>query len=670
MAETFAGYQIEGLVGSGGMGEVLRARRGPNSPLVALKVLPAWADPKAFSRLLREGEILIRLKHPNVVAVHEIGISDGRPFVAMELLSGHSLEKLLEKRKPVASEIARQVARAIASGLAAAHDEGVLHRDIKPANVVLTLEGRVVLIDFGIALDTDAASRLTQSGATVGSPAYYSPEQSKGKTVDRRSDIYQFGLLLHEMVVGQRPYPEMEPFPALMRRIKEGVPPVRSVFARADPTLANLIDACLDTDPSGRPASFRDVLAQLDPEESPRTTKDDALSRCPVPRAGDIPKQLGPWHIVCALGNGAMGMVFLVRKENDPVECALKLIFPHLLGRSTIVERFRREIRIAQKLSHPCLVRFVDEGVEGSTLYYVMEYVQGETILDRIRDQGKLEVKEAVSILEDMASGLNAMHQAGLVHRDLKPANVMIDRSGTAKLMDLGMAKDLSSTGLTKTNQIVGTPAYLPPEYELRGSYDSRGDLYQLGLLFHEMVTGRRDIPAYTDVWTMEDLCRKPPLSAPQELAYDAYAPLAKIHERLLAPDPSQRFQTTGELLDRLRESRQKQSPPIPKAARTPTKMTPSRESPRIPDREPKTAPAVRPEAAEPRPSSAAPTLRVHPKPLSDSSPNMGWVRTIIGQTMTVIIVIVKYSLVAIALIISIAVIWAIPSLIHRLGAQ
>src|SRR5262249_24977228 len=142
---------------------------------------------------------------------------------------------------------------------------------------------------------------------------------------------------------------------------------------------------------------------------------------------------------------------------------------------------------------------------------------------------------------------LSAMHRARLVHRDLKPANIMLDTTGAPHLMDFGLAKSDDVTALTQLGQLVGTPVYYPPEYELEQLYDERSDIYQLGLVFHEMLTARRDFPRYSTVYSMEEVRNRSPHPCPAEIADNER--LAAIYRRITAPDPAKRYQNLNELL-------------------------------------------------------------------------------------------------------------------------
>jgi tetratricopeptide (TPR) repeat protein len=218
--DTLGPYTIVSLIGAGGMGEVYRARDPRLQRDVAIKVLPAaTTDPGGERRLLAEAQAAGALNHPNIVTVFDVGTRDGSPFIVAELLRGESLRARV-RRGPVADAEAARIASEIAQGLIAAHGEGIVHRDLKPDNVFLTSDGRVKILDFGIARRTvdsvetrgsaasgtaDAHIASRPQSAVAGTLGYMSPEQARGDAIDVRTDLFSFGVLLHEMVTRRLP---------------------------------------------------------------------------------------------------------------------------------------------------------------------------------------------------------------------------------------------------------------------------------------------------------------------------------------------------------------------------------------------------------------------------------------------------------------------------------
>ena len=206
IGRTISHYRIIEKLGEGGMGVVYRAQDLSLDRHVALKFLSgdAIASGGARSRFIHEAKAAAALTHPNICTIYEIGEAEGRTFIAMALIEGESLNDRIE-RGPLPLSDAIAIAIEVAEGLAAAHESGVVHRDIKPGNIMITTKGRAKVMDFGLA-KAPGQTRLTKTGRTTGTVAYMSPEQTRGEDVDHRTDIWSFGVMLYEMVTGQRPF--------------------------------------------------------------------------------------------------------------------------------------------------------------------------------------------------------------------------------------------------------------------------------------------------------------------------------------------------------------------------------------------------------------------------------------------------------------------------------
>ena len=252
-------YDVMERLGRGGMGVVYKARDRELGRLVALKVLPLAADGGARERLRREARAASAVDHPHLATVYDLGrTADGAPFVAMAYVEGETLRDRLA-RGPLPAPEAAALAGQIASGLAEVHRHGIVHRDVKPSNVLVTPAGTATLVDFGIA--RTPGSELTREGLRLGSPAYMSPEQTRGDTVDLRTDLWSLGALIYEMLAGGPPFPADSP-EAVVARIRTDEPaPLPHV--PADTPLVRVMRRCLAKDPADRFASADDLLRAL-----------------------------------------------------------------------------------------------------------------------------------------------------------------------------------------------------------------------------------------------------------------------------------------------------------------------------------------------------------------------------------------------------------------------
>ncbi|MBL9019656.1 MAG: protein kinase [Myxococcales bacterium] len=265
-------YRIEEKLAEGGFGSIYRATHVASGLDCALKVLHAElaADESLAARFRREGATLSRLHDPHTVATYDVGeAADGTLFIAMELLRGESLHDRIAQAGTLHWRSALGIARQLCSALAEAHDLGIIHRDLKPANVHLSAGDSVKLLDFGIAKVTggeaDDGAQLTRMGQTVGTLEYMAPEQIIGAACEPRSDIYQLGVLMFEMVTGRRPFADAIEPTAMITALLTQVPPVPSSACAMTlpPALDELILRCLEREPEHRFPSVRELSAEI-----------------------------------------------------------------------------------------------------------------------------------------------------------------------------------------------------------------------------------------------------------------------------------------------------------------------------------------------------------------------------------------------------------------------
>jgi eukaryotic-like serine/threonine-protein kinase len=247
-------YEIVKELGKGGMGVVYQAHDPQIDRPVALKVLRVdrVVNEEFVSRFFKEAKFIGRLSHPNIVTVYDVGRDHGTIYIAMEYLQGHPLNEVI-RSEPLGVEKTLDIAAQISNALGYAHDKGIVHRDIKPSNIILTHEGDVKLTDFGIARAEDQnAAQQTQTGVILGTPFYMSPEQVMGKRVDGRSDLFSLGVILYELIVGQKPF-KGDHFTAIFRAITEDIPvmPIQ-IDASIPRAVSDLIMKTLSKDPDVR----------------------------------------------------------------------------------------------------------------------------------------------------------------------------------------------------------------------------------------------------------------------------------------------------------------------------------------------------------------------------------------------------------------------------------
>jgi eukaryotic-like serine/threonine-protein kinase len=256
----------------------------------------------------------------------------------------------------------------------------------------------------------------------------------------------------------------------------------------------------------------------------------------------------GRYRLESKLGSGGMSTVYLARDETLERWVAIKLLHREISDQPDQLERFRREARAVAQLSHPNVVAVIDAGEDGGFPFIVFEYVSGETLKQRIDRAGSLSLDEAAAYAIETGRGLAAAHAHKLVHRDVKPQNVLIDPEGRAKVTDFGIARSLESDGLTKTGRVLGTTDYVSPEQAMGHEVDARSDVYSLGVLLYEMLTGQPPFKAETVVGVAMKHVNDP-MPDVQELRPDASAALARVVEKATQKDPRGRYPDMNAML-------------------------------------------------------------------------------------------------------------------------
>src|SRR5580693_3443535 len=327
-------YEIQSSLGAGGMGEVYRATDTKLGRDVALKVLPAEMahDAERLGRFRREAKTLAQLDHPNIVTIYSVEESNGVHFLTMQLVEGQPLDRLICAGGLPLDQII-EIASALGDALAAAHEKGIVHRDLKPANVMVSNEGRVKVLDFGLAKDIRAANlsdatmtsdSRTQIGVVMGTPAYMSPEQTSGRPLDHRTDIFSLGVLLHEMATGRRPFEGTSSAELVSAILRDTPPSVTDARPDLPSDLARIVRRCLEKDPRHRVQTARDVSNEF--RDLARTTRQTPPHTSPArvgvaADSGATPADEGFWVAVLPFKYGGTNedLIFLAEGLSEEI---------------------------------------------------------------------------------------------------------------------------------------------------------------------------------------------------------------------------------------------------------------------------------------------------------------------------------------------------------------
>ncbi|HXP82026.1 MAG TPA: protein kinase [Verrucomicrobiae bacterium] len=363
IGRTLAHYHVIAAIGRGGMGEVYQAADTKLGRAVALKILPPdmARDPGRLARFQREARAIAALNHANIVTIHSVEEVDDIHFLTMELIEGRSLDQLIPKGGlPV--ERVLDIAIAIADALAAAHEKGIVHRDLKPANVMVTDEGRVKVLDFGLAKDireanssdaTLVSADYTKMGVIVGTPAYMSPQQVEGRTIDHRTDIFSMGTLLYEMATGQKPFQGRSTAELASAILRDTPLPVREIRAELPESLEVVIQRCLEKNAADRFQSARDLLSGL---------RGTAIAKKEV--SGAAPAEEGFWVAVLPFeyrGANAEIMALCEGLSEDIVTGLSRFSYLRVIARSSML-RFAHQAVDVRAVGKEVGARYVMEG--------------------------------------------------------------------------------------------------------------------------------------------------------------------------------------------------------------------------------------------------------------------------------------------------------------------
>ncbi|HVK16886.1 MAG TPA: serine/threonine-protein kinase [Fimbriiglobus sp.] len=574
------GYDILGELGRGGMGVVYKARQASSGQLVALKVIRdgALAGPQARARFHIEAESAARLRHPNVVQIYEVGEHAGRPYYAMELVAGGTLDQHLAGR-PLSAPDAAALIRTLALAVAHAHERQIVHRDLKPANVLISDERRatsdedrekersgdesssdlvarrsslvaVKIADFGLAkrLDSDSTA-WTREGAVLGTPGYMAPEQAAGRSHDvgPGTDVYALGAMLYESLTGRLPFTAGS-WDLTIQQVLHDEP------ARLPPDVPRNLETvclkCLEKEPARRYADAAELAADLG-----RFLEGVPVAAVPPSTAERLARLAGRdgYRIVGEVGRGPRSIVYHALYEPLRQPVALKVFPEGTCTRDEWEARLRHGAEVGAAVAHPHVVTVQRAGWWAGSAYLIVEYVPNGSLAARLTGRPH-PVREAVRLVGQLAEVVVYLHRQGVTHGNLKPSNVLLAADGIPRVADMRLTGGLFQSAPPTDDQAPAGVGYLPPECIRDPDAEPRPhtDVYGLGVILYELLTGRPPFDGATAGEVRQEVLTRDPVP-PSGINHEVSPDLDAVCLRCLRKNPWRRFPRAYDLLARLR---------------------------------------------------------------------------------------------------------------------
>jgi serine/threonine protein kinase len=597
------GYEVLEELGRGGMGVVYKARQLSLKRLVALKLIRdgALAGPQQRARFRIEAEAAARMRHPNIVNIYEIGEHQGRPYFAMELVEGGSLHQHLAGQ-PQPARPSAELIRALALAVQHAHAQKVIHRDLKPANILLVSGGVVSgesspdtthhlllathhpkITDFGLAKLLDSESTAwTREGAVLGTASYMAPEQAGGRVqeIGPASDVYALGAILYELLTGRPPFQADSWTQALQQVLHEEPTPPTRLHADVPRDLETVCLKCLEKQPSGRYASAAELADDLG-----RFLEAKPVAAVPLGAGQRLARLAGRdgYQIVGELGRGPRSTIYHALHGTLQQPVALKVFPTGICTREEWEARIRASAELWSMLAHPHLVPVQRAGWWDGAAYLAMEYVARGSLAAKLGGQ-PYPVRQALRLVAQLAEIVSYLHRQGVIHGNLKPSNVLLAADDIPRLADFRLTgghflgappgDDSEPAGLGYlVPELIGQPGAEPRPYT---------DIYGLGVILYELLTGRPPFAAATARETLEQVRLEDPVP-PGRLNKEVTPPLEGFCLHCLRKNPWRRYDRAYDVLTQLRYFHDTLGSRVAPAKRWPKRPPPRREdAPRV----------------------------------------------------------------------------------------
>jgi serine/threonine protein kinase len=577
---TVPGYEILEELGRGGMGVVYKARQVSLKRLVALKLIrdAALASPEERARFQIEAEAAARMRHPNIVAIYDIGEHAGRPYFAMELIEGGSLDKQLVGQSLPARQTAELI-YSVALAVQHAHAQKVVHRDLKPANILLHKEqsestpaelgaGKPAadsasilqassfvpkITDFGLAkrLDSDSTA-LTRDGAVLGTASYMAPEQAEGRSreIGPAVDVYALGAILYELLTGRPPF-QTDSWNQTVQQVLHADPERPTRLQPDVPRdLETICLKCLEKEPSQRYASAGELADDLS-----RFLKGQPVAAVPLGERERLERLAGRegYQIVGVLASGPRSRVYHALEGPLKQAVVLKVFRAGICTREEWETWLRRAADVWACLTHPNIVPVRRASWWDGSPCLIFEYVPHGSLAGKLTGQPH-PIREALRLVEQLTEIVGYLHRQGVVHGNLKPTNVLFAADGIPRVADIPLTIGWFQRPQLVDDRDAGALSYVAPELAREPAGEPRPytDIYGLGMILYELLTGRPPFAGAAASEILEQVRSQEPIP-PSRLNPKVAPHVEACCLRCLHKDPWRRYHRAYDLLMRMR---------------------------------------------------------------------------------------------------------------------
>ncbi len=597
IGQQLGNFRLDRLLGCGGSARVYCGWDVKLQRPVAIKVIDTRhrSSTADAARFLQQARTVASWRHENIAQIYYAGEHEGLYYLVMEYVEGLDLRALIAQYVAAGELMPHddvlRLGQAIASALDHAHRQGIVHRAVKPSNVLVAADGRVVLTDFGQAVDIQQGSH----GKAPGSAHYTAPEQARSSSAAvHQSDLYSLGVMLYEMLTGAVPFDDPSATVVALQHVMEAPPPPRQLNPQLNTETEAVLLKALRKAPEERYSSGQELLEALETAlraeplaaaimdlpplppleqfaaqrsisilsvddqiashlQSISSTAEGPAARLPICDADLVGVQLDEYRLERMLGQGGMARIYHGVDVRLNRQVAIKVIDTPFRDDPDYIKRFEREAQAIARLEHPHIVRLYRYGLDKDLLYMAMQYIDGidlTMLLALLREnQEWIDPQDARRIIRQVCEALDYAHDQGIIHRDVKPANIMLDQQNRAILTDFGLAL-LTESGTR--GMVLGSPHYIAPEQAISSAkVVPQSDLYAVGVILYEMFTGERPFEADNplDVALLHVTGSPRP---PRELRPDMPPELEAVILKAMARQPADRHATGRELADAL----------------------------------------------------------------------------------------------------------------------